>query len=65
MFRGMFIFMTSILDAVFVISLLGFLCMHLKLLSVNCTSIEMYEKQRVSPWPFDLGFARNLEQVRH
>lgn len=59
----MAVILAILFDAVFVISLLGFLAMHMKLLSVNCTSIEMYEKQRVSPWPFDLGLRRNLEQV--
>ncbi|GMH34451.1 hypothetical protein BSKO_02285 [Bryopsis sp. KO-2023] len=57
------VFFTFVIDAAFVLSLLGFLAMHIKLLTVNCTSIEMYEKQRVNPWPYDLGAKRNLEEV--
>lgn len=60
---SMILFMTLIIDCVFVVSLLGFLAMHLKLVSVNCTSIEMYEKQRVNPWPYDVGLWNNLEEV--
>ena len=55
--------MSFVFDAAFVFGLLGFLVMHLKLLSANCTSIEMYEKQHINPWPYDKGWKKNVEEV--
>ncbi|CAD7705458.1 unnamed protein product [Ostreobium quekettii] len=57
------VFLSFVIDAAFVVSLLGFLGMHLKLLSVNCTSIEMYEKQRIHPWPYNKGWRSNFDEV--
>lgn len=45
------------------VSLLLFLAMHLKLILSNCTSIEMYEKQRIDPWPYDRGHKSNVREV--
>lgn len=47
----------------FGISLLGFLGMHIQLIAANCTTIEMYEKERLHPWPYNKGFRRNLEDA--
>jgi len=27
------------------------------------TTTEMYEKERIAPWPYDRGFKRNFEDV--
>jgi len=51
------------LDVAFVLSLVCFLMMHFKLLSMNCSTIEMYEKQRISPWPYDRGTWNNIRDV--
>eukprot|EP00803_Ostreobium_quekettii_P006590 evm.model.scf_259.1 EVM.evm.TU.scf_259.1 scf_259:251-5537(-) len=57
------VILSFVIDIAFVVTLLGFLGMHLKLLSVNCTSIEMYEKQHIHPWPYNKGWGSNLEDV--
>lgn len=41
----------------------GFLIMHWQMLDANCTTIEMYEKDRIHPWPYNKGFRRNFEEV--
>lgn len=30
----------------------------------NRTTIEMYEKMYVTPWPYDKGWRRNFQEVR-
>lgn len=57
------VFLSFVIDVAFVIGLLGFLGMHLKLLSENCTSIELHEKQEIQPWPYDKGWKANVEEV--
>ncbi|GFR52525.1 hypothetical protein Agub_g15098 [Astrephomene gubernaculifera] len=57
------IFVVSIFCFAFSISLAGFLIMHGQLLAANCTTIEMYEKDRLHPWPYNKGFRRNFEEV--
>ncbi len=50
-------------DGAFAAAVGGFLLMHYQLLSANCTTIEMYEKDRIHPWPYNKGFRRNFEEV--
>ncbi|GIL56612.1 hypothetical protein Vafri_11947 [Volvox africanus] len=57
------IFVVSIFSFAFTLSLAGFLAMHLQLIAANCTTIEMYEKDRLHPWPYNKGFRRNFEEV--
>jgi palmitoyltransferase len=52
-----------VLSAAFTFALLGFLVMHYQLVAANCTTIEMYEKERMKPWPYDKGTRRNFEDV--
>merc|ERR1712144_96188 len=56
-------FMAFIVDLAFSLSLFGFIIMHLKLIAANCTTIEMFEKERIKPWPYDKGMRRNFEEV--
>ncbi|KXZ50012.1 hypothetical protein GPECTOR_18g166 [Gonium pectorale] len=57
------VFCVSITSFAFALSLAGFLAMHGQLIGANCTSIEMYEKDRLHPWPYNKGFRRNFEEV--
>jgi len=57
------IFISAVTDAAFTASVAGFLVMHLQLLAANCTTIEMYEKDRIQPWPYNRGMRRNLAEV--
>ncbi|KAG2487862.1 hypothetical protein HYH03_013578 [Edaphochlamys debaryana] len=57
------IFIADILSFAFSLSLGGFAAMHGQLLAANCTTIEMYEKDRLHPWPYNKGFRRNFEEV--
>lgn len=50
-------------DGAFAAAVGGFLLMHYQLLAANCTTIEMYEKDRIHPWPYNKGFRRNFEEV--
>lgn len=56
-------FIAVVIDSAFAVSLAGFLIMHANMLAANCTTIEMYEKERMHPWPYDKGWRRNLEEV--
>ncbi|GBF99728.1 S-acyltransferase-like [Raphidocelis subcapitata] len=56
-------FVVVMLDGAFAAALLGFLAMHAQLVSHACTTIEMYEKERPTPWPYDRGTRRNWEEV--
>lgn len=56
-------FVGLIMCFAFGLSLMGFLIMHLQLIAANCTTIEMYEKERLHPWPYNKGFRRNLDEV--
>jgi len=42
---------------------LGFLGLHGRMVAKNCTTIEMFEKSRISPWPYDHGWRRNFQEV--
>lgn len=57
------VFLSMVMDGAFTASLAGFLIMHGQLLAANCTTIEMYEKDRIHPWPYNKGFRRNFEEV--
>jgi len=56
-------FITFILNLSFALSVLGFLIMHVSLMSSNTTTIEAYEKKTNPRWRFDLGWKKNFEQV--
>eukprot|EP00983_Pelagomonas_calceolata_P062202 1147173-Pelagomonas_calceolata.AAC.2 len=45
--------MAVVTDGSFGAALVGFLVMHAQLLAANCTTIEMYEKDRMHPWPYN------------
>lgn len=51
------------MNSAFAVSLAGFLIMHANMLAANCTTIEMYEKERIHPWPYNKGLKRNFEDV--
>ena len=52
-----------IVDIAFALSLGGLLGMHTRMVWLNVTTIEMFEKQRVTQWPFDRGPTRNFQEV--
>lgn len=56
-------FIAVVINSAFAVSLAGFLVMHANMLAANCTTIEMYEKERIHPWPYNKGLRRNLEDV--
>ncbi|KAF7843887.1 putative protein S-acyltransferase 12 [Senna tora] len=57
------VFLASILNLAFALSLLCFVIMHLSLLLSNTTSVEVYEKKKGVRWRYDLGRKTNFEQV--
>ncbi|KAG2454135.1 hypothetical protein HYH02_001171 [Chlamydomonas schloesseri] len=57
------VFVVSLTSFAFSLSLAGFLAMHGQLVAANCTTIEMYEKDRLHPWPYNKGFRRNFEEI--
>ncbi|XP_078166877.1 putative protein S-acyltransferase 14 [Carex rostrata] len=56
-------FLTFVLNLAFALSVLGFLIMHISLVSGNTTTIEAYEKKTSPRWKYDLGRKRNFAQV--
>lgn len=56
-------FIAVVINSAFAVSLAGFLIMHANMLAANCTTIEMYEKERIHPWPYNKGLRRNFEDV--
>nr|GMC80314.1 probable protein S-acyltransferase 14 [Ipomoea batatas] len=56
-------FLAFVLNLAFALSVLGFLIMHVSLVSRNTTTIEAYEKMTPARWRYDLGRKRNFEQV--
>lgn len=56
-------FLTFVLNLAFALSVLGFLIMHISLVSGNTTTIEAYEKKTTPKWRYDLGRRKNFEQV--
>lgn len=61
--RQIALFMAFVVDVAFVLSLMGFLLIHLRLLTRNMTTIEHFEKAIPEQWPFDRGPRRNLQEV--
>ncbi|XP_057718405.1 probable protein S-acyltransferase 12 [Arachis stenosperma] len=57
------VFLASILNLAFALSLLCFVVMHISLLLSNTTSVEVYEKKKAVRWRYDLGRKKNFEQV--
>lgn len=57
------VFISVIINFAFVIAVAGFITMHLQMMDSNCSTIEMYEKDRIYPWPYNKGFRRNFEEV--
>lgn len=51
--RALVVFMAVVMDGSFAAALIGFLVMHAQLIAANCTTIEMYEKDRLHPWPYN------------
>ncbi|KAK4753237.1 hypothetical protein SAY87_022035 [Trapa incisa] len=56
-------FLSFVLNLAFALSVLGFLIMHISLVSANTTTIEAYEKKTTPKWRYDLGRRKNFEQV--
>ncbi|KAI9079881.1 hypothetical protein K1719_038127 [Acacia pycnantha] len=56
-------FLAFVLNLAFALSVLGFLIMHINLVSGNTTTIEAYEKKTTPKWRYDLGRRKNFEQV--
>ncbi|XP_051145301.1 probable protein S-acyltransferase 14 [Andrographis paniculata] len=56
-------FLAFVLNLAFSLSVMGFLIMHISLVSGNTTTIEAYEKKTTPKWRYDLGRKRNFEQV--
>ncbi|XP_062218974.1 probable protein S-acyltransferase 14 [Phragmites australis] len=56
-------FLTFVLNLAFTLSVLGFMIMHVSLVSANTTTIEAYEKKTTPFWKYDLGRRRNFAQV--
>ncbi|GLJ22140.1 hypothetical protein SUGI_0415600 [Cryptomeria japonica] len=56
-------FFGFVLNLAFSLSVLGFLIMHISLVSHNTTTIEAYEKQVSPKWIYDLGRRKNFEEV--
>jgi palmitoyltransferase len=53
----------AVLNLAFTLSVLGFMIMHVSLVSGNTTTIEAYEKKTTPFWKYDLGRKRNFAQV--
>ena len=56
-------FLAFVFTAAFSVALAGFLVMHLRLVALNMTTIEAYEKSPVRPWPYDRGAKANFLEV--
>ncbi|KAF8413039.1 hypothetical protein HHK36_001013 [Tetracentron sinense] len=56
-------FLAFVLNFAFALSVMGFLIMHLSLVTANTTTIEAYEKKTTPKWRYDLGRKKNFEQV--
>lgn len=61
--RPIALFVSFVVDVAFVLSLAGFLAIHVRLLTRNMTTIEHFEKDIPDVWPFDRGWRRNLQEV--
>ncbi|KAK9917860.1 hypothetical protein WJX75_009021 [Coccomyxa subellipsoidea] len=61
--RFALIMIAFVVDLAFCLSLGGLLAMHARMVWLNYTTIEMFEKQRAAQWPYDRGARRNFEEV--
>uniref|UniRef100_A0A7S1X6Y1 S-acyltransferase n=1 Tax=Tetraselmis chuii TaxID=63592 RepID=A0A7S1X6Y1_9CHLO len=57
------VFVAFIIDLAFTVSLAAFVAMHWNMVSRNQTTIEMYEKAPLTPWPYDRGVMGNWKEV--
>eukprot|EP00192_Tetraselmis_astigmatica_P010565 CAMPEP_0117681440 /NCGR_PEP_ID=MMETSP0804-20121206/18985_1 /TAXON_ID=1074897 /ORGANISM="Tetraselmis astigmatica, Strain CCMP880" /LENGTH=377 /DNA_ID=CAMNT_0005491201 /DNA_START=396 /DNA_END=1527 /DNA_ORIENTATION=- len=57
------VFVAFVIDVAFTVCLGAFLTMHWKMVSVNQTTIELYEKAPIHPWPYDKGVCGNWMEV--
>jgi hypothetical protein len=56
-------FLAFVFTAAFCIALLGFVIMHIRLVLINQSTIEAYEKRPLHPWPYDQGYTNNFIDV--
>ncbi|CAO2834868.1 unnamed protein product [Amaranthus hypochondriacus] len=56
-------FLAFVLNLAFALSVMGFLIMHISLVSANTSTIEAYEKKTTPKWRYDLGKKKNFLQV--
>ncbi|KAJ1419146.1 Palmitoyltransferase, DHHC domain [Sesbania bispinosa] len=56
-------FIAFVLNLAFVLSILGFMIMHISFVAANTTTIEAYEIKTTPKWHYDLGWRKNYEQV--
>lgn len=56
-------FVTFVLNLAFVLSILGFMIMHISFVAANTTTIEACETKTTLKWHYDLGWRKNFEQV--
>ncbi|XP_061348251.1 probable protein S-acyltransferase 14 isoform X2 [Gastrolobium bilobum] len=56
-------FIAFVLNLAFVLSILGFMIMHISFVTSNTTTIEAYERKATPKWHYDLGWRKNYEQV--
>jgi hypothetical protein len=56
-------FLSFVFCAAFSLALIGFLIMHTRLVVINHSSIEAYEREEMRPWPYDYGSRKNFEEV--
>jgi hypothetical protein len=56
-------FLAFVFTAAFCLALLGFVIMHIRLVFINQSTIEAYEKRPLHPWPYDQGFESNFKDV--
>eukprot|EP00887_Chlorella_sp_A99_P001586 scaffold8.g1586.t1 len=56
-------FVAEVFSTAFSLALLGFVIMHLRLIALNQTTIEAYEKRPIKPWPYDRGWRHNCLEV--
>lgn len=56
-------FLAFVFTAAFCVALLGFVIMHSRLVFINQSTIEAYEKRPLQPWPYDQGYNNNFIDV--
>ncbi|XP_073219838.1 probable protein S-acyltransferase 14 isoform X3 [Cicer arietinum] len=56
-------FMHAAFNLVFVLSILGFLIMHVSLVATNTTTTEAIKTSTTPKWHYNLGWRKNYEQI--